>query len=388
MIELTNAIAEAVRNESLYLIVLSRPRSKENTAPSKVSIRPVTFGGRLLYQAAKRIGVQEVHENIEPDNLGTVVSEWVKQAFDQANVFTADADVELRRKGAKVAVRTSAPTHKASNREHNKTRQYIVPDNHPCPFLIATGIMSKGGKVRSSRQKKFRQINRYLDIVNDIVKHLPADREIRVVDFGCGRSYLTFALHHLFTNVLDREVQIVGLDLKTAVIKDCQRLAEELGCKGLTFQQGDISSHTTGAPVDLCVSLHACDTATDEAIGKAIRWQSSVILAVPCCHHELAGQIQNPNHDALLRYGIMRERYAAIATDSLRAKGLDALGYRTQVIEFIDTEHTPKNLMIRAVKRTGNHASDEALSEYQRFRESLGIQTFQLESTTDLLGSG
>jgi SAM-dependent methyltransferase len=388
MIELIKAIAEAVRDESLHLIVLSRPRSKESAAPSRVSIRPVTIGGRLLYQAARRIGAQEIHENIEPDNLGAVVTEWVKLAFDQANAFTTDADVEFRRKRGKATVRTSAATHKASNREHNKTRQYIVPDNRPCPFLIATGIMSKGGKVRSSRQKKFRQINRYLDIVNDIVKHLPVDREIRVVDFGCGRSYLTFALHHLFTNVLNRKVQIIGLDLKTTVIEDCQRLAAELDCKGLTFQQGDIASHSTDKPVDLCVSLHACDTATDEAIGKAIRWQSSVILAVPCCHHELASQIRNPNHDALLRYGIMRERYAAIATDSLRAKGLDALGYRTQVIEFIDTEHTPKNLMIRAVKRTANNTSDEALSEYQRFRESLGIQKFHLESATDLLGSG
>lgn len=384
MNELLDVLIGAVQTETLHLVVLSRPRKKGTGDTSKISIRPVRMGDGLVYQASKRIGAQEFHENIPANDLRRNVADWIGNAFDQANLFTSEADFEFRRKGGRETTRRSKPTHKNSTKGHDKVRQYLIPDNKPCPFLIATGIMSKSGKVRASKQKKFRQINRYLDIVNDVVKHLPAERTTRVVDFGCGRSYLTFALHHLFVNVLGRSVEIVGLDLKAKVIEDCNRLAKELDCEGLEFRQGDIAQHESDGQIDLCVSLHACDTATDEALGKSVMWQSSVILAVPCCHHELAAQLDNSDQTALLRHGIMRDRYAALATDALRARALDALGYRTQVIEFIDTEHTPKNLMIRAVRKNASDSANSALEDYWRFRASLGIESFHLETVTDL----
>ncbi|MFK7822351.1 MAG: SAM-dependent methyltransferase [Planctomycetaceae bacterium] len=386
--ELKNTIRDAVADETLHLVTLSRPRSKSENAPSKITLRPVSVRDNVCYQASKRIGAQEFHENLEPQQLESKLVDWITADFDQVNVFTSDADLEFRRKGKNERVRRSKPTHKAARtQQHNKQRQYIIPDGKPCAFLIATGVMAESGKVRSSKQKKFRQINRYLDIVSDIVKHLPEDRTVRIVDFGCGRSYLTFALYHLFANVLNRDAHIVGLDLKASVIADCQRLSEELNCTGLSFQQGDIANHETSEPVDLCVSLHACNTATDEAIAKAVGWQSKVILAVPCCHHELAGQLDNADQAPLLKHGILRERFAALATDSLRARALDALGYKAQVLEFVDTEHTPKNLMIRAIQRQRDADASTALEEYQRFRKSLGIQQFHLETVTGLSGS-
>lgn len=385
--ELQKALRDAAAEQSLLQVTLSQPRDRADDRPTKITVRPVVLRDELQYQASKRIGAQEFHENVSATDVVGTVGDWAANQFDQINVFTTDADIEFRRRGENISVKRGKPTRQKAQAEHNKQRQYLIPDNEPCPFLIATGVMSAAGKVRSSKQKKFRQINRYLDIVNDIVKHLPDDRPIRVVDFGCGRSYLTFALHHLFVSVLGRSVSIIGLDLKAKVIEDCQRLALELKCEGLEFRQGDIAQHESSEPIDLCVSLHACDTATDAAIGKAINWQANVILAVPCCHHELASQLANDDQTTLLRHGIMRERFAALATDALRARALDALGYRTQVIEFIDTEHTPKNLMIRAVKKQRTD-DGEALAEYRRFRASLGIQQFHLEAVTELVGSG
>lgn len=383
-IELLDAVAAAAGTEGLHLIVLSRPRRKTDSDATRIAIRPVQLGNQLVYQAARRVGSQEFHENVDPGEVARKVETWAASDFDQLNVYTTEADLEFRRrKDGSESIRRSKSTHKPANRDHNRSRQYIIPEGTPCPFLIATGVMTDAGKVRSSKQKKFRQINRYLEIVNDIVPHLPDDRVVNVVDFGCGRSYLTFALHHYFTSVLKRTVRMVGLDLKQKVIADCQKLANELNCDGLTFQHGDIAQHESTEAIDLCVSLHACNTATDEALGQAVKWNCSVILAVPCCHHELSGQLENSAQAALLRHGIMRERYAALATDTLRARALDVLGYRTQVIEFIDTEHTPKNLMIKAVRRASG-TEENASSEYWRFRESLGIESFHLEQLVNL----
>lgn len=382
---LLKQIDAAARSESLHLLVLSSPKQKQQSMPTKISVRPIQLNGTVTYQAAKRIGAQEFHENLEPASLLESVRNWISSSFDQLNVYTSEADFEFRRRKGRETIKRSKPSRKKPDLEHNRTRDYIIPEGTPCPFLIATGIMTEGGKVRAPKQKKFRQINRYLEIVSDVVQQLPEERPVRIVDFGCGRSYLTFALHHYFTKVLGRDVSMVGLDLKQQVIADCQRLAKELGCKNIEFQHGDIANHKSDESIDLCVSLHACNTATDEAIGQAVKWGCAVILAVPCCHHELAAQLENTAHSAMLRHGIMRERFAALATDTLRARALDTLGYRTQVIEFIDTEHTPKNLMIRAVRRTSG-TDGSAINEYQQFRESLGIKTFHLENVVSLPG--
>ncbi len=383
--ELLKIVRTGSAAQSLHLVVFSQPMQRSGESATKISCRPVTIRGRLCFQAAARIGNQEVHENIE---AGEFIAYFQSQLtdFNQVNLFTTKEDVEFRRRKGRDLLKRSSPTHKGGSGSHNKQRQHLIPDDQPCDFLIATGVMSKAGHVKASRQKKFRQINRYLDIVNDIVAHLPTDRPVRVVDFGCGRSYLTFALHHLLVRVLGRDVDIVGLDLKQKVIADCNRLAKQLNCAGLRFEYGDITDHTQSGNLDLCVSLHACNTATDEALAKAIEWNAAVVLAVPCCHNELASQLSSEPLSPLLRHGIARERFAALMTDSLRARALDAVGYSAQLIEFIDTEHTPKNIMIRAVRRSSSEdVQRRALGEYVHFRDSLGVREFRLQTACGAL---
>ncbi len=262
---------------------------------------------------------------------------------------------------------------------HNREKQYLLPENQPCAFLAEIGVMTPEGQVKASHYKKFRQINRYLELVNDVVPIFPRPGGSKVVDFGCGKSYLTFALHHLLTVVHGREVQIVGLDRKADVVRHCRDIADRLGLKGLEFREGDLWNHQE-EQIHLAVSLHACDTATDEAIAKAVAWQADVIFAVPCCQHELAAKLPPSVWPVIGQHGILKERMAAIMTDALRAQALEALGYKTQVIEFIDMEHTAKNVLIRAIRRpVGLAVSPSAASDYENFKAALGIDEFHLD---------
>jgi SAM-dependent methyltransferase len=239
------------------------------------------------------------------------------------------------------------------------------------PFLVELGVMSADGRVRKSRYDKFRQVNRFLELVDDGVPSLPSEGTLRVVDFGCGKSYLTFAIHHLLTHVRGREVEIVGLDLKDGVIEACSSLAARSGARGLRFQQGDIAGFDAQENVDLVVSLHACDTATDEALAQAVRWQAAVILAVPCCQKEAYRQLENGLLEPLLRHGLAKERFASLVTDTLRAQLLELAGYRAQLVEFVPLEHTTKNVLIRAVR--GAPAGAPARRAYEELRDALGL---------------
>jgi SAM-dependent methyltransferase len=240
------------------------------------------------------------------------------------------------------------------------------------PFLVELGVMTADGRVRSSRYDKFRQVNRFLELVDDVVPSLRTDGTLRVVDFGCGKSYLTFAIHHLLTELRGRDVEIVGLDLKDDVIDACSALAARFGTEGLRFEQGDIAGFDAREKIDLVVSLHACDTATDEALAQAIRWQADVILAVPCCQKEAYRQIQSSLLGPVLRHGLAKERLAALVTDTLRAQLLELSGYRTQLVEFVSLEHSAKNVLIRAV--TGTPAGAETRRAYEELRDALGLR--------------
>jgi SAM-dependent methyltransferase len=240
------------------------------------------------------------------------------------------------------------------------------------PFLVELGVMSADGRVRARRYGKFRQVNRFLELVEDVLPALPAEGPLRVVDFGSGKSYLTFALHHLLHEVHGREVDLVGLDLKRDVVDTCSALAERLDADGLRFETGDIAGFEAAGPVDLVVSLHACDTATDEAIAQAVRWEARAILAVPCCQHELLGQIESRELAPLLGHGVLKERFAAEVTDAVRAHLLGLAGYDVQVLEFVELEHTAKNVLIRAVRRPARDRTRLA-AEYSSIKAALGI---------------
>ena len=232
---------------------------------------------------------------------------------------------------------------------HNRKKRYILEEGKPVEFLIDLGVMTSEGKIVHSRYDKFRQINRFLEFIEDILPKLTRDREVTILDFGCGKSYLTFAMYYYLHELQQYDVRIVGLDLKEDVIEKCSVLAKKYGYEKLTFCQGDIASYEGVDRVDMVVTLHACDTATDYALAKAVAWGASVILSVPYCQHELNRQIHNEVLAPVFSYGVLKERIAALMTDGLRAQMLEQAGYDTQILEFIDMEHTPKNLLIRAV---------------------------------------
>lgn len=236
---------------------------------------------------------------------------------------------------------------------HNKQKQYILPQGEPVPFLVELGVQTPEGKIVKAKYDKFRQINRYLEFIKDVLPDLVHEegRTVNIIDFGCGKSYLTFALYYYLKVMNQYDIRVTGLDLKADVIENCQSLADKLGYDGLKFLVGDIGSYDGTDSVDMVVTLHACDTATDYALAKAVRWNASVILSVPCCQHELNKQIACDALAPLLKYGLIKERMASLMTDAIRANLLEEQGYDTQILEFIDMEHTPKNILIRAVKR-------------------------------------
>ncbi len=376
----SDVFADAVQRKTLFRAILSR--SLTSSTLQKVTIRPVHVQGQLRYQWTARVGTQERHENLTADGIFQRISQQFGVAWGDLHWFADDGDYTARWKPAgKPTLKRKPPSQSVPASDHNRTRQYIIPDGQPCPFLIAAGLMTPAGQVKPTAYHKFRQINRYLEFIADILRSLPTEGCIRVVDFGCGKSSLTFALHYFLTTIHQRDVDIIGLDRKADVIAACNESAAKLHCRGLAFQVGDIASYEPTGPVHLAVSLHACDTATDDALAAAIRWKSAVILAVPCCQHELC-QHWTGTLPGLTDYGLLKERFAAMATDALRARFLDCHGYRTQVLEFIETEHTPKNVLIRAV----NHAASPpeqtaAQAAYQRLKSELGITEWHLEQT-------
>ena len=352
---------------------------------TKVSVRPVEVQRQKMYQFTNHLADRVTHENLTPKAAARQAVKLLERTFQDAALYTPQADYSIRETSDGSFRSTRKPPTKAGTPAdtagHNRSKEHLIPEGIPCPFLIEIGVMTADGQVKSQMTRKFRQINRFLELVNDIVPSLSVGRELRIVDFGCGKSYLTFALHHLLTEIHGRPVRIVGLDRKADVMAHCAEIAERLGCQGLEFREGHIATHQEAEPVDLAVSLHACDTATDDALAQAVRWRSRVILAVPCCQHELAKKIDSPELAPLLRHGILREQFAALATDSLRSLALEACGYATQVVEFIDLEHTAKNILIRAVHRERPDRAKQAmrLAEYRAAQRLLGIESSYLD---------
>lgn len=358
-------LLQKILNKDLQQIILSNSRHPEQT--QKVKIRPVLIREELLFQETAYRGTQVFHENFTAeqltDRICTALQEQFRQGEFSAKTLQATALVSkkgkltLKVKNSGKASRTEGAA--VSEEEelqalaHNRTKHYILEEGKPVDFLVGLGVQTPDGRVTRARFDKFRQINRYLEFIEDVIDELPKDRTIRIIDFGCGKSYLTFAMYYYLHELQHRDIQVTGLDLKTDVIKHCNELAEKLGYDRLKFERGDISTYEGTDVADMVVTLHACDLATDYALDKAVKWGARVILAVPCCQHELNRQIKCDPLKPVLKYGIIKERVAALLTDALRANLLEQQGYETQILEFIDMEHTPKNLLIRAVKKNG-----------------------------------
>lgn len=360
MEELRDKLADFL-SERLYQIIISNPRKQAEAF--KVKIRPIMIKGRIYFQESVSRGTQVFHENYEKDGMLERILGYMREDFRQLEAQSMDGRIHvLISKKGKVTVKLQkAAAQTASilpDMSHNRTKQYILQEGVPVPFLIDLGVQTKEGNIIKSRYNKFKQINRYLEFVEDILPALSQKETVHIIDFGCGKSYLTFSLYYYLHELKKMDVRITGLDLKTDVIDKCNGLAQQYGYDNLRFYQGDISTFQGAEQVDMVVTLHACDTATDYAIKKAVDWNARVIFTVPCCQHEVNKQIENELFFPVLRYGLLKERMAALLTDGIRANLLEEAGYDTQILEFIDMEHTPKNILIRAVRRDGEAIPD------------------------------
>lgn len=390
-------LLEQILTSSLVQIVISNP-VRQGTL-TKIKIRPVLLKEELFFQETIYQGTQVFHKNAAAQELKEHIMDYLNGQFKQAQIQTASLEATvLSSKKGKITVKTRyikkmfdkeenhAISRERSQEEllaHNRVKKYLLEDGKPVAFLIKLGVQTPEGKVIKAKYDKFRQINRYLEFIDNVLEELPKDRPVQIIDFGCGKSYLTFAMYYYLHEIKHYPLQIIGLDLKEDVIRNCNQLAEEFGYKGLIFQQGDISTYEDTDKVDMVVSLHACDTATDYALEKAVKWGAKVIMAVPCCQHEVNRQIHCDEWKPILKYGFIKERMSALITDAVRANLLEQQGYDTQILEFIDMEHTPKNLLIRAVKRqrmkTNNQGNIQDIMDYlhihPKFAELLSIDT-------------
>lgn len=347
--------------------VLSNPREKEEL--QKVKIRPLLKGGELYFQLEEFRGKQAFHENVRAEEAVVKTGELM-QLFKQMQIETKkfSCTVLISKKG-KITIKKKAVSGKVKEVDlsHNRSKKYILQEGTQVMFLQDLGVMTADGKIVRTRFDKFRQINRFLEFIEDILPKLPSDREVTILDFGCGKSYLTFAMYYYLHELKKYDVRIIGLDLKTDVIRKCNELSEKYGYEKLRFLEGNIADYTGVDEVDMVVTLHACDTATDFALAKAVGWKAKVILSVPCCQHEMNEQIQNEILHPALKYGLIKERMAALFTDALRAEYLEREGYDTQILEFIDMEHTPKNILIRAVRTGRAHENGEEIKQLEDF---------------------
>lgn len=356
MEEIKKCIEDCISSaDEIRAIILSNPKNKETIL--KMKIRPVLVKDKLMYQAESFIGTKAFHDNLEQMQLASFVCEKM-QLFKQLEMDTKSTNVTalVSKKGKVTIKKKKKEKIQELNMEqlkHNKKKKYVLEPDEIIPFLVDLGVQTKEGKIVNTRYDKFRQINRYLEFVRDILPSLPKDRTLTIIDFGCGKSYLTFALYYYLKIVNHFDIRVIGLDLKEDVITHCNELSRKYGYDELQFHVGDISTFEGVDEVDMVVTLHACDVATDYALEKAIKWNAKVIFSVPCCQHEINKQIACEDLQDVLKYGLIKERMSALITDAIRANILEQQGYDTQILEFIDMEHTPKNILLRAVKRKG-----------------------------------
>ena len=366
-------LLEQCIQKNLIDLTISGLKKKNEELPVKIKVRPVAMKDKIEYQVSEFIGRKVFHKNYKKDELKKKITDWMQEDYKQAQFTMTDATAQILsgKHSQTVKYKKCKEVRVQRDLSHNRTKRYILPEGTPVGFLIDLGVMTKEGKIVRQKYDKYRQINRFLEFVEDILPQLSKEREQTIIDFGCGKSYLTFAMYYYLKELKGYDIRIIGLDLKEDVIAHCNELKDKYGYGKLSFLVGNIASYTDVDAVDMVVTLHACDTATDYALAKAVQWGAKVILSVPCCQHEANRMMENELLQPVLQYGILKERMAAIMTDAVRANLLTAKGYDTQILEFIDMEHTPKNLLIRAVY-TGKD-SENAAEALKNMEEALHL---------------
>lgn len=374
-----NILLNKCLNRQLIKIILSNPKEKEG--PLKIQIRPILLKEELWFQETLYIGTKVFHKNYTAEYMQEEIVKNLTDNFKQLQLEHEEikATVLVSKKG-KITInkRTKRNEDRVVKAElsHNRAKRYIIEDGKKVDFMVDLGVMTKDGRVVKAKYDKFKQINRFLEFIEDVLPKLNKNREITIIDFGCGKSYLTFAMYYYLKELNSIDTRIIGLDLKEEVIDKCNELSMKYGYDKLNFYKGDIKNYEGVSKVDMVVTLHACDTATDYALNKAAGWGAEVILSVPCCQHELNSQIKNDILEPVLKYGLIKERMSALLTDALRAVILESAGYNVQILEFIDMEHTPKNILIRAVKndkKSDLQAENIKMEKYESLREFLNV---------------
>ena len=373
--EKLNKLLDKSIGSALVSCILSNKRNKIG-GTDKAKIRQVILKDRHMFQVTEYAGTKVFHQNLDASDVKDYVRDKLLTEFKQCQIqceehtatilVSSKGKFTIKEKGSKLSLDREALN-------HNRTKEYLLPEGTAVPFLVDLGVMTADGKVVKAKYDKFRQINRFLEFIRDILPALKKDRELTILDFGCGKSYLTFAMYYYLKELNGYDINVTGLDLKADVIDRCNRLAKKYGYSKLNFLCGDVADYEGIAHADMVVTLHACDTATDYALAKAVKWGASVILSVPCCQHEFNKTISNDTFAPVFSFGIIKERTAALMTDGLRGCLLNAAGYETQILEFIDMEHTPKNLLIRGIKKSEFSASNCSLQKSMDIMKELNV---------------
>ncbi|MCT6923845.1 SAM-dependent methyltransferase [Metasolibacillus sp.] len=373
-----------LHDKTLISATISQPRLKSNEI-KRVKLKPIELKGIYTIQIEYQYERILKHENIPleafPEHFDLVLEQF-RQIHAQFTEQTIH--IQLSKKNKVLWKSEQVQTNKKVDLAHNRKKQYLLDDTTIHPFLVRLGVQAENGTIKKQKYDKFKQINRFVEFIDDALDYLPKNRQIRILDFGSGKSYLTFALYHYLKIIKKLDIHVTGLDLKKEVIEECNGIAQDLGYEDLQFLVGDIQDFNDETAVDMVVTLHACDVATDMALARAVKWGASVILSVPCCQHELNRQLQSPALEIMTQHGLIRERFAALATDSIRAQLLSLVGYEAQLLEFIDMENTPKNILIRAYY-TGKKPAAEERAKYDSFIQFLNAKPFLQKELENLL---
>lgn len=374
--EIRQELAQALANNINRIIISNRVDGYEYR---KLDIRPINLKGREQYQITCYTEKQAFQKNVDGIILLGRLMEVFPDKMRQINIFTDGSEISYKvtKKGKLLKnVSKNAGSNRSAGdiNTHNRTKNYLLKEGMLVPPLVDMGIFTAEGRVVKSMYDKFKQINRFIEMVDDVLKDYDGD-EINIIDFGCGKSYLTFIIYYYLVEMRGKKANITGLDLKADVIEKCSRAAEKYGYSGLRFKMGDINGYQSDMRVDMVVTLHACDTATDYALYNAVKWNARYILSVPCCQHEVNAQIKSDTLAPMMKYGIIKERTAALATDAIRGSMLEYHGYKTQLMEFVDMAHSPKNILIRAVKgKLSSNRRQRSIREAEEMCRFFGIE--------------
>ncbi|AME09300.1 methyltransferase [Gemella sp. oral taxon 928] len=384
--ELINNLPNQITNHNIVKITFSNIRNKDLEL-DKVIAKLVEIKNDIYIQFEYRYKRVIKHKNIDIANkidLNKILEELFSLAKD-INVISGDEIINIKiSKKFKISIKRTKTTKKEITFNHNNKKEYFLDEKTTYPFLVELGIQNLDGRIKKSKFNKFKQINKYLEFIKHSVDQLDNKNQITILDFGSGKSYLTFSTYYYLTEKLNLNVKLIGIDLKKEAINLCNQIAQKLNFNNLSFVYGDVIDYENEENIDMVISLHACNTATDIAIIKALTWQAKIFLAVPCCQKEINSQLTTDFIPLMLKHGIIKEKFSTLLTDSIRSEALEIFGYKSDIVEFISEENTPKNQLIRAFKTT-NNIDIKKLQELKKFTEMLNIKMFLLDEIEKLM---